>query len=227
MSERKLPGWANADVYLFDIDGTLLNGRDLVQYLAFRHAVREVFGIDATIDGVTVHGNTDIGILRAVLRRAGVADAEFEARIPELVHLMSDHVEREAADIRVEVCPSIPEVLKVLRDAGKLLGVASGNLQAIGCAKLHVAGLRDYFSFGAFSDGQELRENIFRDGIAKARAIAGESASVVVVGDTPADIAAARKVGIPIVSVATGTFSRDQLSALAPDWCVSCCTELL
>lgn len=227
MSERKLPGWANADVYLFDIDGTLLNGRDLVQYLAFRHAVREVFGIDATIDGVTVHGNTDIGILRAVLRRAGVADAEFEARIPELVHLMSDHVEREAADIRVEVCPSIPEVLKVLRDAGKLLGVASGNLQAIGWAKLHVAGLRDYFSFGAFSDGQELRENIFRDGIAKARAIAGESASVVVVGDTPADIAAARKAGIPIVSVATGTFTRDQLSSLAPDWCVSCCTELL
>lgn len=219
--------WATADAYLFDIDGTLLNGRDLVQYSAFRHALQEVFGIDATIDGVVLHGNTDIGILRAVLRRAGIPDVNFERRFPELVRLMSEQVQANAAEIRVEVCPSIPDVLKALHGAGKLLGVASGNLEAIGWAKLRVAGLRDYFSFGAFSDRQELRENIFLDGIAKARAIAGEHASVVAVGDTPADIAAARKAGIPIVSVATGIFSRDQLNAHAPDWCVSCCTELL
>ena len=60
-----------------------------------------------------------------------------------------------------------------------------------------------------------------------ASLLAGAAASAVVVGDTPSDIEAARKAGVPIVSVATGTFTRDQLSALAPDLCVSCCTELL
>lgn len=227
MPGQNLPAWATADAYLFDIDGTLLNGRDAVQYFAFRHAVREIFALDATIDGVLVHGNTDVGILRAVLRRAGIADPEIDARLPHLVASMCDEVRRNAGDIRVDICPSIPGLLARLRDAGKVLGVASGNLESIGWAKLEAAGLRDFFSFGAFSDRQELRENIFRDGIARARAIAGQNASVMIVGDTPSDIEAARKVGASIVSVATGKFTREQLSALGPDLCVSCCTELL
>ena len=78
MTTQNLPAWATADAYLFDIDGTLLNGRDAVQYFAFRHAVREIFGRDATIDGVLVHGNTDVGILRAVLGREGVTDATHD-----------------------------------------------------------------------------------------------------------------------------------------------------
>lgn len=227
MPGQKLPAWATADAYLFDIDGTLLNGRDAVQYFAFRHAVREIFGLHATIDGVLVHGNTDVGILRAVLRRAGVADVDFEARVPQLVSAMCEEVRRNAADIRVDICESIPNLLDRLRDAGKLLGVASGNLETIGWAKLDAAGLRDYFSFGAFSDREEFRENIFRNGVAQARAIAGANASVMVVGDTPSDVEAAKKIGIPVVSVATGKFTREQLSALAPDLCVSCCTDLL
>ena len=227
MASKNLPAWATADAYLFDIDGTLLNGRDAVQYFAFRHAVRETFGLDATIDGVLVHGNTDVGILRAVLRREGVQDTEFDARLPQLVSAMCHHVQRNQADIDVDICPSIPGLLERLRDAGKILGVASGNLETIGWAKIQAAGLRDFFRFGAFSDRQELRENIFRDGIQKARAIAGENATVMVVGDTPSDIQAAKRAGVPVVSVATGKFSREELSALGPDLCVACCTELL
>lgn len=224
---QKLPAWATADAYLFDIDGTLLNGRDMVQYLAFRHAVREIFNLDCTIDGVFVHGNTDIGILRAVLRREGIGDETIDTNLTRLVSAMCDEVRRNAADIRVDICPSIPGLLARLRDAGKVLGVASGNLETIGWAKLESAGLREFFSFGAFSDRQEFREDIFRAGIAQARAIAGKNASVMVVGDTPSDIDAARKAGVPVVSVATGRFTVEQLSALNPDLCVSCCTDLL
>jgi phosphoglycolate phosphatase-like HAD superfamily hydrolase len=227
MSNPALPAWATADAYLFDIDGTLLNTRDGVHYYAFRNALREFFGIDGTIDGVPVHGNTDLGILRAVLRRAGMADQAFEARLPALIRHMCDEVERNAAGIRVELCPSIPELLARLQGAGKLLGIVSGNLESIGWAKLEAAGLRHYFAFGAFSDQRELRENIFRHGVDEARRLVGTDASVMVVGDTPSDIDAARKVGIPIVSVATGIFPREELSSLGPDLCVSCCTELL
>lgn len=224
---QKLPAWATADAYLFDIDGTLVNGRDTVQYFAFRHAVRETFGLDATIDGVYVHGNTDIGILRAVLKREGVLDDIIDTNLSRLVAAMCEEVRRNAAGIRVDICPSISDLLARLRDAGKVLGVASGNLETIGWAKLEAAGLREFFSFGAFSDRQEHRENIFRDGIAQARAIAGKTASVMVVGDTPSDIHAARKAGVPVVSVATGRFTLEELRALNPDVCVSCCTELL
>ncbi|HZD94070.1 MAG TPA: hypothetical protein VE133_07435, partial [Candidatus Sulfotelmatobacter sp.] len=66
--------WDAADAYLFDIDGTLLNSRDAVHYFSFLNASRAVLGREVSLDGLHVHGNTDPGILRAVLRRAGVQD---------------------------------------------------------------------------------------------------------------------------------------------------------
>jgi phosphoglycolate phosphatase-like HAD superfamily hydrolase len=47
------------------------------------------------------------------------------------------------------------------------------------------------------------------------------------VGDTPADIAAARKVNTPVIAVATGIHSVEELQKHGPDACVSCCTDLL
>ena len=226
-SKPALPAWATADAHLFDIDGTLLNTRDGVHYYAFRNALRHFFAIDGTIDGVPLHGNTDLGILRAVLKRDGISSEVFESRLPALIRHMCDEVRRNAGDIRVEICPSIPELLARLHAAGKLLGIVSGNLETIGWAKLEAAGISRYFSFGSFSDHRELRDQIFRHGLHEARRILGNGASVMVIGDTPSDVEAARKVGIPIVSVATGIFPREQLRALNPDHCVSCCTELL
>src|SRR5690349_15360578 len=62
--------WTAFDCYLFDIDGTLLNSRDAVHYHAFHRAVQTVFGLDFRLDGVPVHGNTDVGILRAYFEQA-------------------------------------------------------------------------------------------------------------------------------------------------------------
>src|SRR5215471_3106418 len=86
--------WDSADAYLFDIDGTLLNCRDAVHYWAFRRSVQEVLGIEAGIDGVPVHGNTDIGILRAALRRAGLDDGALDAHLPRIVEQMCAEAQR-------------------------------------------------------------------------------------------------------------------------------------
>ena len=112
-----------------------------------------------------------------------------------------------------------------MRARGKTLGLASGNLAAVGWAKISAAGLRPYFSFGAFCDGCEARADIVRAAIAQARR-ASPSLSVCLVGDTPADIAAARANAIPIVAVATGSFTFDELLAQQPDLCLNCCTDL-
>jgi phosphoglycolate phosphatase-like HAD superfamily hydrolase len=219
--------WGTAEAYLFDIDGTLLNSRDPVHYFAFHHAVRDVFGVDSKIDGVPVHGNTDIGILRAVLRRAGLADAEINARIPQMIEQMCAEVTSNAEHLRPELCPSIYELVSGLHAQGKLLGAASGNLEPIGWLKLEKAGLRKMFSFGVFSYPLELRAEIFAQGVKLARQLRGEKAVVYVVGDTPADIEAAKAIGVPVISVATGIFSFDELLALGPDACFGCGTDML
>ncbi len=227
MNNRQEFDWTAGDAYLFDIDGTLLNSRDGVHYNAFHRAVREIFGVSSKIDGVPVHGNTDIGILRAVLKREGVPDRDIERKLPTMLQLMCREVEEKSSQLNPALCPSVGELLKGLHERGKLLGIVSGNLEPIGWAKISAAGLRQYFEFGSFSDRNELREEIFRYGIAEARRRRGEQAAVYVVGDTPADIAAARKVNAPIIAVATGIYRREELEEHGPDHCVSCCTELL
>ena len=216
-----------ADAYLFDIDGTLLNSNDPVHYHAFHTAAREVYGVESRIDGVPVHGNTDIGILRAVLRREGRTDEEFERKLPQAIALMCEEARRNAHQMRPQLCPSIRELLDVLHGAGKLLGVASGNLEPIAWLKLEAAGVRQYFSFGSFSDRNELRKDIFRHAIAEARSRLGDGTTVCAVGDTPADIQAARAAGIPVIAVATGIFDVETLQQHKPDVCVPCCTDLL
>ena len=172
--------WRAYDAYLFDIDGTLLNTHDGVHYNSFHTALREVYGCEGRIDDVPVHGNTDIGILRAALKHHGCRlDGEFESRLPQALETMRAEVERNAARIRPELCPSIAELLATLHAAGKLMGVVTGNLERIGWTKLEHAGIRKYFDFGSFSDTREKREDIFRHGAEQARRLRGDRKSVV------------------------------------------------
>jgi len=219
--------WNAADAYLFDIDGTLLNSRDPVHYFAFHHAVQDVFGREAKIDGVPVHGNTDIGILRAVLRRDGFSDQEIDAGVPRMIAHMCAEVERNSQQMQPELCPSVGALLARLQAVGKLLGAASGNLETIGWLKLEKAGIRNMFSFGSFCFPFERRADILMHGIDLARQRLGNQAAVFVVGDTPADIEAAKCVNAPIIAIASGIYKFQDLLALQPDACFGCATDML
>src|SRR5215469_18403659 len=223
-ASRLLP---SADAYVFDIDGTLLNSRDLVHWNAFRRGMIEAYGVDATIEGIPCHGMTDISILRAAVTRVGIENGEFEAQLPHAIEVLCREVERNKEEFRPQVCPGVKDLLGTLDGSGHLLGVASGNLESVGWHKIAAAGLREFFSFGSFSNHCESRAGIFRNAITEAEQRLGFGACVCFIGDTPADVHAAKEVGAPIVSVATGTFSVDQLRACHPNVCVTHCAELL
>ena len=219
--------WRQFDAYLFDIDGTLANARGGVHYDSFHTALREVYGCDGRIDDVPVHGNTDIGILRAALAHHGQLHDDFEALLPKARQLMCAEVTRNADHMGVELCPAIPEFLALLRREGKSIGVVTGNLEQIGWCKLENAGIRHFFDFGSFSDTREKREDIFRHGLELARRRRGPVTSVCFVGDTPSDIHAAARLGMPVIAVATGIYPFDVLAREAPSLCVASCAELI
>jgi len=216
-----------ADAYVFDIDGTLLVARDLVHWKAMRQALREAYGVDATIDGIPYHGMTDLSILRATLTRAGIDEGAFETELPKALAVVCREVDANRAELRPEVCSAMPQLLDHLRVRGHLLGVASGNLETVGWHKIDAAGLRDFFSFGFFSDRCETRAGIFRNAMDHVSRELGPQARTCFVGDTPADVHAAKEIGAQIVAVATGTFTFNELNACSPDVCVSHCGELL
>jgi phosphoglycolate phosphatase len=219
--------WRDADAYLFDIDGTLLLSSDRTHRYALHRAMRDVFGVETTIDGIGYHGKTDPGILRAALERSGIATEVIDGKLMAALEVVRQDAAEKAARFRPNVLPGIQELLKVLRDCGKLLGVCSGNLEVVGWLKLKAASLAGYFKFGCFSDDCELRVDVFRKGVAEVTRRLGPSATVCFVGDTPEDVRAAQGAGGKVIAVGTGIFKVEDLAALGPDATVAACTELL
>ncbi len=217
----------DADAYIFDIDGTLLVTKDLVHWNALHQAMLEAYGVEATIDGIPYHGKTDLSILRAALERAGIQKQHFEAALPKALAVVCREVEINHRKIVPQVCRGIVRFLESLQRAGKFLGVASGNLETVGWHKIEAAGLREFFTFGYFSDKCETRTGIFQSAVNHVQQQLGTTARSLFIGDTPSDVQAAREVGTPILAVSTGTFTFDELNACSPDWCVSHCGELL
>jgi phosphoglycolate phosphatase-like HAD superfamily hydrolase len=219
--------WDQYNAYLFDIDGTLLRDPGRVHYNAFSKACLEVLGHPLSLEPVTVAGSTDPRILRDAFAAAGIADATWRPHQPRLLEAICATVERDAAGMQLTIMPGVVDALRHLAAAGKWLGVATGNLESIGWLKLERTGLREHFTFGGFSDAHERRAEMIAAAAARARELAGQHASVVIVGDTPFDIAAARANALPVIAVATGHSSFDRLMEHTPEICAENLSALL
>jgi len=204
-----------ATILLFDIDGTLLRaggaGRRAVEV-----AVAEV--IDRP-DGVSLRsvefaGRTDPWIIREALSIAGVTPDErlvLEV-IERYVAILPAELERASA---FEVLPGVTSLLSrlVARD-DFAMGVGTGNAEQAAYAKLNRGGLRSYFSFGGFGSDHIERSELLRIGLERGRQHSGRTdARVVVIGDTPRDIHAAKSIGADCVAVATGGYDESALRA--------------
>jgi phosphoglycolate phosphatase len=219
--------WDGQKAYLFDIDGTLTRSRDRVHYEAFTSSVRRVMGFEVTLAGISLAGNTDTAILREACRQADIPAQELETRIGAILEAMGTTVAERRQELDLLRMPGVEETLRYLAHRGALLGVASGNLETIGWIKIEQAGLREWFRFGGFSDHFPIRAELIGQAAHKARELAGEDASVCVVGDTPRDIAAAHANNLAVIAVATGRYGFDELLAHRPEVCATSLADLL
>jgi len=185
-------------VYLFDIDGTLLDahGSGRAAFDAVMHAQHGVADASA---GIRYGGKTDPAIVDEIfvarLGRPATADeraAFLAAYVPELV-----------ARLAVRVLDGATESLAFLRSRARL-GIATGNIREGADAKLAAAGLADWFELGGYGSDSHVRAELVARAIDRAREL-GDVRDVIVVGDTIHDIAAARACGATACAVATGS----------------------
>ena len=219
--------WDAQAAYLFDIDGTLLRDPDRIHMNCFAPSIRQVMGVEVSLEGISVHGNTDTGILREACRRAGIPAEVLEPQIEAIMEAMCLSVNQQRDQLRIVLMPGVKAALAHLAGRGALLGVATGNLEGIGWIKIEKAGLREWFRFGGFSNDFSIRAELIGDATRKARELAGADAQVCVVGDTPRDIEAARANGLAVIAVATGNFSFETLLELRPDACATSLVDLM
>jgi len=223
-----LPGWDEFDAYLFDIDGTLLREPNRIHVNAFSATLREVLQRDdISLNGVTVHGSTDAAILRDACRNAGVDDAHWQPLEQTIFSRLSEMVHTQREQMEVVLMPGVVPMLEYLAGRGAVLGVGTGNLETIGWLKLELAGLRQHFHFGGFSDRFAVRSAMIAHAAEEARKLAGPHATLCVIGDTPSDVTAAHANGIPAIAVATSIFSVEELAKSNPEWAVLSLETLL
>ncbi len=219
--------WDEQDAYLFDIDGTLLRSRDRVHVNSFADCVQRVTGFEVTLAGIVLQGSTDTGILREACHQAGIPPEVLEAHTEAILAAMGKTVAEQRHALDLVLMPGVEDALRHLAQRGALLGVATGNLEMIGWLKVETAGLREWFRFGGFSDHFPIRSELVASAAGKAREMAGAHARVCVVGDTPRDIEAARANSLPVIAVATGRYTFDELMELRPECCTTTLADLL
>jgi phosphoglycolate phosphatase len=219
--------WDDCDAYLFDIDGTLLHAHGGVHTSAFATSVEAVLGRTLSLEGVHVHGSTDTAILRDACRQSAIPDEVWQPRLEEILDQLRERVHQQRKLMSVTVMPGVLSILAYLKGRGKVLGVATGNLEQIGWLKIERAGLRDWFSFGGFSDRHALRSDMIANAVAAGQPLLQANARICVVGDTPSDIEAAKANGLPTIAVATGVYPYSTLLDHQPEVCTITLERLL
>lgn len=213
---------------LFDIDGTLLRRAGAHHRESLVEAVRRHTGLETTTDGIPLHGMLDPDILRRMMRQAGASDALIRRSLPGIMTTAQALYVRRCPDLRRKVCPGVRRLLARLRRMGVPMGLVTGNLTRIGWKKMERAGLREYFRFGAFGETERDRAALVRRAVrmARARGWIGRRARIWLIGDSPADVRAAREAGVRVAAVLTGVSSREELAAESPDILINDLREL-
>ncbi len=208
----------NSRLLLFDIDGTLIDsGGAGIQSL--KDVLQQQFGIADDLRGVEIAGKTDTGIVHQILRKQKIAVTDEATSA--FLDLYLEFLVHELPQRKGRVLPGVPELLLRLRQRPhNVLGLLTGNLERGAKIKLSYYGLWDFFEFGAFADDHHERNELgpFAQRRARERhAIDFAAAEIDVIGDTPHDIACGKAIGARTIAVATGSFTRAQLAAHAPD----------
>lgn len=206
---------------LFDIDGTLLSAGDAPRR-AFRRALREFFGTEGDAATGAFAGKTDPQILYELMEAAGFGEDHVDERVADFFDRYLEELERELeVETGHRLYPGVAELVPALAgDPRVVLGLVTGNVERGARLKLGHFGLWDRFRVGAFGSDHRMRDRLPPVAIRRAERATGrrfEAEEVVVVGDTPADVACARAVGATAVAVATGTPGRTELEAAGPD----------
>ncbi len=204
---------------LFDIDGTLITtggagGR------SWARAFRQLFDRETDITRFSEVGMTDPDVARQTF----TGTMGREPTDDELAQLIMGYLRHLPGEVHgsegYRIFDGVEDMLRGLADSGAVLGLVTGNIEGAARIKMERSHLNRYFAFGGYGTDSRDRAQLTRAAIDRAEMLHGhdiDPASIMVVGDTPRDIAAAKAVGAVSVCVANGEYSVAQLRESGAD----------
>ena len=204
---------------IFDVDGTLVDSkRDIA---AAQHWVLQQLGVDS-------HTPEELyPLIGKPLTEtfATLLPPSFHHRIAEAAELYKTYYPPRALETTT-LFPGVRETIEALRSKGINLATATTKLSAGTRRVLQHFGIAEYFAQIQGSDEMPFKPDPFI--IMKIlKDQAWERGKTLMVGDTDNDIQAGKRANIPTCGVTYGSLTREQMSALEPDFIIDSLPQLL
>ncbi len=211
---------------IWDIDGTLLHcygsGRQ-----ALEDSFLALYGIENALEGIALAGAVDLEVVNRIFTHREISDYDLD-------HFFSYYASQLEHRIKtgkgIEVLGGITDALVHLQQPGIYHVIGTGNCKQGARVKLSLSGLDHYFEVGAYGDEVNARKQLLA--LAKNKAqeafkIKFSSEDVMVVGDTPQDILAAKENDFIAVATTTGYYGEGALVVHEPDYVIDHFDDLL
>ncbi|MEA3041448.1 MAG: hypothetical protein QOC65_937 [Sphingomonadales bacterium] len=197
------------EAVLFDVDGTLVDSNDL-HAAAWQEAFRH-FGIVLPYERIRGQiGKGGDNLIPALL------PADVAERLQKEIEAFRSELFRRDYLPKARPFPGAADLLKRLHDQDAKLVLATSSRQEELDFHIDKLGCRELLTGTTTRDDVEHSKpcpDIFEAALEKARPLNGGVA--VVVGDTPWDMKAAARLGVPAVAVRCGGFPDGELSGAA------------
>lgn len=186
---------------VFDMDGTLTNTHRLI-FDSFNHIV-EIYrgGRMADHEIAALFGPPEEGALRSIVG---------DERLDEAMQRYLDFYRAQHRSL-ASVYAGIPELLEELSDRGVLLALFTGKGRHTTAISLETLGLTRFFRM-VVTGNDVVRHKPSGEGIASIIAeFQVPRGRTLMVGDSVADILAAREAGVPVASVLWDSYGKDRV----------------
>ena len=212
-------------IILWDIDGTLVRTRRAGVFKDYTTpALVRLFGTAGRLHELSVSGMTDLQIVVEALRGEGFDEATIRGRAAELAAVYLEELERltRGEDFYFALHGARESLETIERHPRYLNSLLTGNVEPTARLKLRAVGLEQFFRLpGAFGEDSHDRRDLpalARERLSRHLRLDLKPEQLVVIGDTPNDIACARHSNARVVAVATGrTYRAADLAPHEPD----------
>jgi phosphoglycolate phosphatase len=211
---------------LWDVDGTLITESRSGRVL-YDEALASVLGRGGIAPPEWTAGLTDYSVVEQMLMREGFAGSQATTLIPVVLHRLEQlsYENRDTIAGDRKELPGGRSFIEARLEPPFVHALLTGNTRNRALTKLGAFGLDALFDTrcSGFGDRKSERWRLVEEARERTGLLlhGDESAvsrdRVVVIGDTPADIEAARRTRVAVVGVATGKYARDELAAHEPD----------
>jgi phosphoglycolate phosphatase-like HAD superfamily hydrolase len=198
----------------WDIDGTLIRTNGAAA-LPFKNAIMNYLGSSIEFDRKKLSGFTDYEIIQFVF-----ANLNKEIEISEIDKILSDYSSNLPVNLELGKSKQINEISKVLLELENSNeyenAIATGNCYLGAITKLTHVELINFFKPELLFHASP--RNTSRDQIiafAKKSLDVGQSG--IIIGDSPKDILSAKINGLPVLAVASGQHTVEELKCFEPE----------